>query len=292
RPYFKLPQFGTTMTRLWLGSGAIVALLVWFAVLSLPDGYLHIAFLDVGQGDAILITTPSGRQILIDGGPSATQLNWRLGQEMPFWDRSLDLVVNTHPDADHLAGLVSVLDRYQVDQVLGPNVAAQSQLYQAWERELDEDNLTLIHGYAGMQLPLDEELVVEIIHPESSMVIDGINNHSLVWRLQFGEVSFLLPGDIEKSVENRLVSEQKIRAVTVLKSPHHGSKTSSTDLFLDQVDPQLVIISVGAENRFGHPAPEVLQRYTERGLTVLRTDQHGTIELITDGERLWVETAR
>ncbi len=110
--------------------------------------------------------------------------------------------------------------------------------------------------------------------------------------IQFGQISFLLPGDIEAPVERNLVSANTPLATTVLKSPHHGSKTSSTKPFLEQVHPQLVIISVGADNRFGHPSPEILERYAEYGIIVLRTDERGTIELITDGERLWVETAR
>ena len=110
--------------------------------------------------------------------------------------------------------------------------------------------------------------------------------------LQFGQVSFLLTGDIEEPVEGRLVRAGLPLSATVLKSPHHGSKTSSTDAFLEAVAPQIVVISAGQDNKFGHPVPEILERYAEHGFTVLRTDQQGTVELTTDGERLWVETAR
>ena len=293
QPHFHLPQIGTATTRLWLGGMGAITLLVWLAVSSLPDGRLHVAFLDVGQGDAILVTMPDGRQMLIDGGPSATQLNWRLGQEMPFWDRSLDLVINTHPDADHLDGLASLLDRYEVEQALVTDVAGHSELYQQWEAELAEAQLVPTVGQAGMQLSLGDGVTATILNPgPASTSIDEPNNHSIVMHLQMGRISFLLPGDIEAPVERNLVFAEAPLTATVLKSPHHGSATSSSELFLEAVHPQIVVISVGEDNRFGHPSGEVLERYAELGLTVLRTDERGTVELSTNGERLWVETVR
>lgn len=293
RPHFALPRFGSLQTRLMLAGVSIPALLIWLAVLSLPDGRLRVAFLDVGQGDAILITLPDGRQMLIDGGPSPTELNWRLGQQMPFWDRTLELVVNTHPDADHLGGLVSLPDRYRLEQALVTDVEADSQLFQEWETELTEIQLTPIVGQAGMQLALGHGITATLISPGPALAgIAEPNNRSLVLHLQYGRVSFLLPGDIEAEVERRLVLSGQLPKATVLKSPHHGSKTSSSQAFLAAVDPQLVVISVGQDNRFGHPAPEVLERYAAFGLPILRTDQRGTVEFVTDGRRLWVETTR
>lgn len=294
RPRFALPDIGTLQTRLWLGGAGVATLLVWLAVATLPDGRLHVAFLDIGQGDAILITLPSGsRQILIDGGPSATDLNWRLGQEMPFWDRTLELVINTHPDADHLGGLPSLLDRYRVEQALVTDVDGTSQLYREWQTELTEDHLTPTVAQAGMQLALGDGVSATILSPgPASEGIDQPNNHSVVLHLQYGQISFLLGGDIEAPIEQNLVRLHTPLAATVLKSNHHGSKTSSTEAFLNAVNPQIVVISVGKDNRFGHPAPEVMERYAAHGLTVLRTDERGTIELSTDGERLWVETGR
>jgi competence protein ComEC len=293
RPHWALPSLGSFQTRLWLGGASVTGLLIWLAVFTLPDGRLHIAFLDIGQGDAILVTLPDGRQMLIDGGPSATALNWRLGQEMPFWDRTLELVVNTHPDADHLAGLPSLLDRYWVEQIIVTDVEGESELYREWETELAEAQIAPTIGQAGTQLDLGQGVIATLLSP--GPVIEGIeeaNNHSIVMHLQFGQVSFLLTGDIEEPVEGRLVRAGLPLSATVLKSPHHGSKTSSTDAFLEVVNPRLVVISVGQDNKFGHPVPEILERYAEHGFTVLRTDQQGTVELTTDGQRLWVETAR
>jgi len=293
KPRFQLPTLGSTTTRLWVGGAGIVALLVWLAVATLPDGRLHVAFLDVGQGDAILVTTPDGRQLLIDGGPSATDLNWRLGQEMPFWDRTLEMAVNTHPDSDHLGGMVSLLDRYRVKQALVSDLPLSSQLYQEWEKELAEAKLEPVAGQAGQRLDLGGGVMATVLNPgPASASLDDPNDHSVVLRLQFGQISFLLPGDIETPVEQKLVSSGMPLAATVLKSPHHGSRTSSSEAFLEAVEPQMVVISVGEDNHFGHPSPEVIDRYAVFGLQVIRTDERGTIEFITDGERLWVEAAR
>ncbi|MBE7467884.1 MAG: DNA internalization-related competence protein ComEC/Rec2 [Anaerolineae bacterium] len=293
QPRFHLPEIGSASTRLWLGGTAVGALLVWLAVLSLPDGRLRVAILDVGQGDAILITTPDGRQILIDGGPTPTDLTWRLGQEMPFWDHSLDMVINTHPDADHLAGLPSLLDRYRVEQALVTDVGSDSELYREWETQLAEAALTPTIGQQGMQLTLGQGITATLLTPGPATAReDAPNNHSLVIRLEMGRISFLLTGDIEESVERNLVLEGAPLPATVLKSPHHGSKTSSSEMFLEAVNPQIVVISVGQDNDYGHPSPEVLERYEEHGFIVFRTDEQGTVEFSTDGEWLWVETGR
>jgi len=292
-PRFRLPTVASPGTRLWVGGMGVITLLIWLAVGTLPDGRLHVTFLDVGQGDAILITLPDGRQMLIDGGPSATDLNWRLGRKMPFWDRSLDVVINTHPDADHLGGLVSILERYEVGQVIVSDMAGHSELYEEWERQLDQAKLQPVIGQSGMALSLGKGITATILSPGShTLSADNPNDHSVVVRLEMGQISFLLPGDIETPIERSLVYADIPLTATVLKSPHHGSNTSSSESFLDAVNPQLAIISVGEDNKFGHPSSAVLDRYAEHGITVLRTDQQGTIEFITDGERLWVETAQ
>ncbi len=286
-PYFHLPQIGSPTTRLLLGAGLLISLLVGLAWLSLPDGRLHVAFLDVGQGDAILITTPTGRHMVIDGGPSATQLNCRLGQQLPFWKHSLDMVVNTHPDSDHLSGLVPLLDRYHIDQVLVTDVASGSSLYHEWQTKLEQYQLKPITATAGMKFSLGQGITATILSPGSaSLEQPKINNHAIVMRLDMGAVSFLLPGDIETPIERNLVFSQAILTATVLKSPHHGSNSSSSEIFLEAVHPQWVVISVGQDNHFGEPNAQVLERYTQHGYAVLRTDEDGTIELVTDGQTI------
>ncbi len=280
-PRFRLPNFGSRPTHLLLAVG----LLALLGIYTLPDGKLHVIFLDVGQGDAILITTPSGQHILIDGGPAATQLNWQLGKHLPFWTRSLNLVVNTHPDADHLSGLVPLLDRYHIDQVLISDKRNESSLSRAWQDKLKQYQLEPIVAQANMQLDLGDGIKATILNPgPASTGQPNVNNHAVVMRLDMGQISFLLPGDIESPVEQNLVSSHAPLAATILKSPHHGSGTSSSEPFLKAVQPQVVIIQVGKDNQFGEPKPEVLARYAEHGATVFRTDQDGTIELITDGQ--------
>jgi competence protein ComEC len=279
-------------TRAMFGGGVVAAALVWLAVASLPDGRLRVAFLDVGQGDAIFITTPRGGQILVDGGPSPTALLSEMGRQMPFWDRSLDVVVNTHPDADHLAGLPEVLARYQVRQVILPDVGNDTPLYAAWEAAMAGEGATVVQAGAGMRLSLGDGVWMEVLHPGAVPAGARSNDHSVVLRVGLGQVSFLLTGDIEAGVERGLVANGSSLAATALKVPHHGSDTSSSEAFLRAVDPQVAVISVGADNRLGHPAPEVLRRYAEYGIPVLRTDELGTIEFVTDGQRLWVQAKR
>ncbi len=292
RPHFQLPEPGTLTTRLLVGSAAAVLLLIGLALWQQADGRLHVAFLDVGQGDAILLTLPDGRQILIDGGPAATALAWRLGQEMPFWDHSLDVVINTHPDADHLAGLVGLTNRFAIGQVIVPDVGTGSSLYRQWEQDLAGAGLSPLVAQAGTRLQLGADVTATLLNPgPAAASFDDVNNHSVVLHLQFGQVSFLFPGDIEMPVEQKL-ARAGLPPATVLKSPHHGSRTSSSEPFLTAVAPQVAVISVGADNTFGHPSPEVLARYAAHGIATLRTDERGTIELITDGQRVWVETAR
>jgi competence protein ComEC len=278
-------------TSLAMGGLLALALLTWSATVNLPDGRLHVAFLDVGQGDAIFITTPNGRQILIDGGPSTAQLGRRLGQEMPFWDRSIDLIINTHPDQDHLGGLVEILERYEVEAVFISDAVSSSPLHQAWITQLEGDNQQPVLAWQGMALALDEGVQALILNPgPASRYAESPNDHSVVIKLSMGESSFLLPGDIEAGVERALAASGFNLQATVLKSPHHGSKTSSDPHFLDEVNPQLVVISAGADNPFGHPHEAILQRYIGRGITTLRTDELGTIEFITNGRQVWVET--
>jgi competence protein ComEC len=279
-------------TQAMVGGSAAAIILAGLAIAGLPDGCLHVAFLDVGQGDAIFVTTSRGQQILIDGGPGPSAVLAGMGSAMPFWDRSLDAVVNTHPDDDHLAGLLAVLERYQVGQVIVTDVGASTPLYAAWQKALAGEGATVTQARAGMRLALGDGVEVEVLHPGAVPAGDTANDHSVVLRLTDGRVSFLLTGDIEAGVEQELVASGRPLAATVLKVAHHGSITSSTPAWLAAVKPQVAVISVGTDNRFGHPSPEVLQRYAMLGIPVLRTDQVGGVEFVTDGEKLWVKAGR
>jgi len=275
-----------------VGTFTIVALLVWLAFFTLPDGRLHLSFLDVGQGDSILIESPSGQQILIDGGPSPAAVTFALGKVLPFWDRSLDLVVLTHPQEDHLAGLIGVLERYQVGLLLDSGEECASEACQRFWELVEVKEIPFRKAEAGMGVELGDGVRIEVFHPPPVLLRgtgSDVNNNSVVLRVTMGGASLLLTGDIEEEGERALLaSGQPLRSL-VLKAPHHGAATSLTPRFLREVAPQLVIISVG-ENKFGHPAPETLAKLS--GFSTLRTDEEGTIEVVTNGQSYWVLTER
>ncbi len=283
-------------TKALVGAAGVLLALAFFAWRGLPDGRLHVHVLDVGQGDAIFVRTPSGRQVLIDGGPSPSLLLSRLGRRMPFWDRSLDLVVLTHPDTDHITGLVGVLERYRVDGVVYREVGCQEAICVRWRRLLEDGETAVYPGEAGLDIELDRGLRMRVLHPGSELLMgEGFNDNSLVMRLRHGEVSILLTGDVEARAEERLLADGADLRSTVLKVAHHGACTSSTAAFLEAVRPEVAVISVGKDNDFGHPCDEVLERLEMvlgGDARIYRTDRDGTIGLVSDGVRVWVETER
>jgi competence protein ComEC len=290
-------RLSTAVPRARSGSAALLslaaagALLAWLAVGQLPDGRLHVAFLDVGQGDAILITTPAGQQVLVDGGPSPAALTAALGEEMPFWDRSLDVVLLTHPDHDHLTGLVEVLRRYDVNAWLDNGQAGESDLAAECEKLLAAEGAARQVVAAGDRLDLGQGISLEILHPPAGGMAGGdANANSVVARLTWAQASFLLAADVDFEAEALLLRSGRPLAAQVLKVAHHGSGTSSGVDFLAAVAPRYAVISVGEDNDFDHPAAALLARLAAPGdITVLRTDQDGTVEFATDGHHLWLE---
>jgi competence protein ComEC len=276
-----------------LGGMTVLAFTAWLVVLQFPGDKLHVTFLDVGQGDAIFIESPGGAQILVDGGPAGSTVLAELGRQMPFWDRTLDLVVLTHPDADHLTGLVPVLERYGVRALMFRKPLGEDDLVNAWRAAVSVEGATLVQGEAGTRLELSDGLTLEVLHPGPAGEggdESNTNNDSLVLRLTYEEVAFLLPGDIQADVEQALVRSGAYLRSSVLKVPHHGAKTSASQAFLEAVSPQVAVISVGADNRFGHPSEEVLERLD--GTLVYRTDRNGTVAVASDGQRMWIEAER
>ncbi|MEE9583408.1 MAG: MBL fold metallo-hydrolase, partial [Dehalococcoidales bacterium] len=204
---------------------------------------------------------------------------------------TIELVVLTHPQADHLTGLVEVLKRYKVEQVLYPDLDYDSLIYQEWLKLLEEKNIKSTIAQAGQQIVLGE-LALLVLNPPNPPLTGtdaDTNNNSLVLHISMGEISFLLTADIMWEAEFELLSRRAITAITVLKIAHHGSATSTTAEFLAVASPQLAVISVGEDNDFGHPNQEVIARLEELlGAENIYITYHGTIEFITDGERLWV----
>jgi len=248
-------------------------------------GELRVCFLDIGQGDAIYIETPSGNDVLIDGGPDKSVIQ-KLGEHMPFYDRTLELVVLTHPDADHLAGLVEVMERYRVEKVVTTGFGADTKLYRMWTEVLDGSGAEMIVARAGKEIVLDESLRFEVVFPfEDGEVLAG-NYGSVVGRLVYGASEFLLTGDIEEEGERRLIEENQYVMADLLKVAHHGSKTSSGLDFLKAVGSAKGVISVGDGNRFGHPDPQILENLEKVEVEVLRTDLEGDIIVGSDGTQL------
>ncbi len=292
-PVSRLPQKWVILPLL------VVAILVSVAAATMPDNKLRVSILDVGEGDAILISRGS-QQTLVDGGPDPNKISLELGKAMPFWDRTIELVVLTHPEADHITGLVEVLHRYRVKQVLESSLENDTGIYKEWQRLIEENGIKQTVAEAGQQIDLGHGIVMEVLHPPEELMEgtgSDINNNSIVLRLVKGEVSFLLTGDIEQEAEFELIARRANLGSTVLKVAHHGSDTSTTPEFLAVVNPQLVIISAGEDKPFDHPSPEVMERLKEKlgSENIYYTydaeaDEHHTIEFITDGERLWVKT--
>jgi competence protein ComEC len=273
-----------------LGGAAFV---IWYAVFYYESrGDLVMHFFDVGQGDAIFFDIPGGYQVLIDGGPSAAVLS-KLGTAMPFWDRSLDLVILTHPDKDHITGLLDVLRRYRVDMILWSGVEHTSAEYREWLRLTGEEGAEIILARVGQRLMFGDGTALDILAPfidDEGNLIGGVNETSVVGMMRRGGTKILLMGDAGKMTERRLLFEQGENLDTdILKVGHHGSNTSSLEEFLQMISPDIAVISAGRDNRYGHPHADVLERLEATGTVIRRTDVEGDIMLVSNGDYLWLE---
>ncbi len=269
-------------------------ILAWIVVFDLVQNNLKVIFFDVGQGDSIFIETPQKHQILIDGGPSSAVLE-KLGNEMPFYDRTIDLIILTHPEHDHFGGLLEVLKRYKVENILWTGVLRDTAEFEEWKRLLTEEKNAVIKiAQAGQRIIFSTRpvlAVMEIFNPFENLEgkeVKNTNNSSIISQLVFGENKFLFAGDVYKSVERKLIKQDIDVESDVLKVGHHGSKTSTSEEFLLKVLPELAIISVGSENSYGHPTSEVLEILKKYDIKTLRTDQIGDIKIISDGQTIKV----
>ncbi len=275
----------------------VLVLPLSIAAFSLPDDKLHVSFLDVGEGDAILIQS-GAQNILVDGGPDPQAVIRGLSSKMKFWQRKIDLMVLTHPHLDHLTGLVEVLQRYQVGQVLAPQMTSDSATFSEWRARIIQAHIPVADAIPGKTVALPAGVRLTVLSAEESrppVKEEEAENQGLVLRLSQGRISFLLTADIDQSLENSLISRRADLSSTVLKVAHHGSGTASTSQFLSRVNPQAAVISVGLENRFGHPDPAMVRRLAnELGQEnrIYRTDRSGTIEFTSDGKRLWVKSEK
>ena len=270
---------------------AILMGVVWYQG---SGNELEVVFMDVGQGDAILIKSPYGQNVLIDGGPDNKVIQ-ELGSNLPFWERSLDLVILTHPHADHITGLVEVLKRYKVEKILWTGVLHTSPDYLAWLDVIKEKNIKTGKVDRRQIIEMGEDLRLEILYPISDWQgkhAENLNNNSVATLLVHGENSILLTGDAEEEEEEELMRLYPDLQVDIFKAGHHGSNTASTADFLDMIQPEIVTISCGVDNKFGHPHLRTLRNLEKRDISVWRTDLGGEITVWSDGENIQVKSER
>ena len=290
----------------WLMIGLLFGVgLIWGIVGNLPDRDLHLVVCDVGQGDAVLIHQGS-MQVLVDGGPNSSVLDC-LSRHLPFWDRTLEVVVLTHPQADHLNGLVDVLERYDVEQVVVNGLVNDTAGFRAFQEVVIDEGALVYLPSRGDEIRLgpirltvllpEEKLGLARVWEEPGVTgeVLGIATHqgdlnetSVVLKLTFGEFDALLVGDIGFSSEQALIVDGVLSEVEVLKVGHHGSKYASSLDFLREIRPTLAVISVGGKNSYGHPTRDTLMRLDTVGARVFRTDVEGDVEIVSNGQEYWV----
>ena len=275
----------------------VAAGLVWAAVLSAPSGMLKVVFADVGQGDMTVITTPGGQRIVVDGGPDGVRAAGVLDKETPFWDRSVDLVVLTHPHADHVSGLTEIARRYKIDRILERRQQFDSSEYADWTKLTQSTDAEILRAEPGTSLSFDDGVSIQVLGPPDPMLAgtgSDVDNGSVVVRVAYGAVSFLVTGDLFHEGESWMIRSGQPLASDVLKVGHHGSRTSTSDEFLRAVAPSAAVISVAADNRFGHPDPSVVERLlgVMPDSQVFLTSERGSVTFLTDGSTISVSTAR
>jgi competence protein ComEC len=264
---------------------------IWsFAVSSQSHDIMKVYFLDIGQGDSIFVVAPNGRSILIDGGPDSSVLR-ELGKVLGFFHRSIDIVLATHPDQDHIAGLPLVMDRYHVSTFIDSIADSSTASYQTLERTAKEKGITTYFGMRGMTIVLDHihGVYLELLYPVADdFKLRETNDLSAVAKLVYGDTSVMLTGDATKLVENMLDStDGAYLPSTILKAGHHGSDTSSSRVFVDAVHPKYAIISAGIHNKYGHPKAVTMKTLADAGATILETAKEGTIEFASNGVDIW-----
>lgn len=271
----------------------VVYLIIFFLVILalIPTGIIRssqsqgikVVFFDVGQGDAILIQQ-GNKQVLIDGGPDGKKMMEKLGEYVPFWDREIEMIIVTHPDQDHIGGLVDVMKNYKVDEVLDDGVIADSQIYKKYEELINQKNISYLEAKAGMDIEIGNGAKLEILSPGGNQEKNppageagnpkDTNISSVVSRLDYDGHSFLFTGDLPIEGEKNFPYIKS----DILKIAHHGSKSATSEEFLKKIKPTEAVISVGKNNRYGHPSEDVIDRLLAHEIVIKRTDEVGDIE--------------
>lgn len=276
--------------RVYVLGGLVLLVLITVSLWSevLNTGSFEVTFFDVGQGDAAFIRTSQSKQIIIDGGPDGVILE-KLAKKIPFWDKTIDLVVLSHPAQDHLAGLLDVLQKYKVETILWTGIQKDTKIFQEWERALAKEQeegavVVLASGFQSISLekgfcPQRMDILFPLENIAGMLVEGDDNDTSLVVRVYSCAHSVLFTGDLTQKGENMLLVEDIVLDSDILKVGHHGSKTSSSEKFIKAVSPHIAVISSGKGNRYGHPHKDILARFLQFGIDIRRTDELGDIIL-------------
>lgn len=250
-------------------------------------GVLTVSFLDVGQGDAVLIEAPNGNQLLYDAGPPSGAVLREIARVTPFYDRSIDAAVFSHPDMDHIGGFLDVLRRYDVDVIVESGATSDNGIYDATTAAIAREGAGHLIARKGMTINLGGGVFAEVLYPDRDMATMDTNSASIVLRVRYGDTAFLFSGDLPKGIEEYQASilGGGLRA-NVLKLGHHGSRTSSSEYWLTAVDPEVAVISAAKGNSYGHPHPEVLALLSKLSISYLGTYDEGTITFESDGTRV------
>lgn len=266
--------------------------LVVIAIFQLPDKNLHVVACNVGLGDAILVTY-GNTQILTDGGPDKSVLTC-LGKYMPFWDRDIELVISSHPDADHLTGLADVVKNYNIGKLVMSPVDSGTELYRVLKKKVGGRGIPVIDPVEGMNLRVGL-IYLDILSPSenlksqiSTLKSGETNLFSVIYLLTYGQFIAFMPGDAPPEVLDSLAAKQSVGSVNYIKIPHHGSINGLTENLLKVLVPKIAVISVG-KNSWNFPRPEIIDMLNKYGVKTLRTDEVGNIEVITDGTKFWVK---
>jgi competence protein ComEC len=267
---------------------SVLFILLIYLIGSLGDALLHIYYLNVGQGDAALIHTPANEYILVDGGPGQEILQ-RLGEVMPFYERTIDVIVLSHPHADHVDGLIEVLRRYDVRAVYFTGIQYNNPGYDLFIELIAEEGADIFFVGRGKDFRFGN-VVIDTLYPFGNIQgreFSNINNSSIVLRMIFGRTFFYFGGDAEVDVEEELIKSGLDLHADIFKASHHGSRTANSAGLLTLIDPEFSVISCGEGNKFGHPHQETINVLLKRDVRIFRTDIDGSVEFISDGIKFW-----
>ncbi|MCC7197116.1 MBL fold metallo-hydrolase [Candidatus Peregrinibacteria bacterium] len=276
---------------IFFAAAVVLFFLLWKILGGITDHALHVYVLNIGQGDSILVRLDTGENILIDGGPDGTVLR-ELAKVLPLYERKIDVMILTHPHADHMNGLLEVFQHYQVSNVIITGVFYKSSAYEEFMDQIARKKISIFFAHSDTDYRLGT-VALDMVYPLKLAQGDryeNLNNSSISFRLLSRDGTIYFSGDLEKEGEEELLRSGQNLHAGVLKAGHHGSRTSSSEALLEAIRPQIAVISCGINNTFKHPHPETLQHFAERGIEFFRTDMDGRVDITAEAGQFFIET--